>query len=139
MLFRSIEKHKTENDFIYFKDEIEIFLKQFVDAKKGISKIYSTLLECKAKEDIVKKNIFLHYENILDWKVDESLIKVESQKFNELTETISDFIEIKINNKYEFKKLLEKTFKLHENICKEITEWLENNEIFFDYKDNLGI
>lgn len=139
VVFKGIEKHKTENDFTYFKDEIEIFLKQFMDAKKGILKIYSTLLECKAKEDIVKKNIFLHYENILDWKVDESLIKVESQKFNELTETISDFIEIKINDKYEFKKLLEKTFKLHENICKEITEWLENNETFFDYKDNLGI
>ncbi len=139
VVFKGIEKHKTENDFTYFKDEIEIFLKQFMDAKKGILKIYSTLLECKAKEDIVKKNIFLHYENILDWKVDESLIKVESQKFNELTETISDFKEIKINDKYEFKKLLEKTFKLHENICKEITEWLENNETFFDYKDNLGI
>ena len=91
------------------------------------------------EERILWKNIFLHYENILDWKVDESLIKVESQKFNELTETISDFKEIKINDKYEFKKLLEKTFKLHENICKEITEWLENNETFFDYKDNLGI
>lgn len=139
VVFKGIEKHKKENDFIYFKDEIEIFLKQFVDVKKGILKIYSTLLECKAKEDIVKKNIFLHYENILDWKVDESLIKVESQKFNELTETISDFKEIKINDKYEFKKLLEKTFKLHEDICKEITEWLENNETFFDYKDNLGI
>lgn len=139
VVFKGIEKHKTENDFTYFKDEIEIFLKQFMDAKKGILKIYSTLLECKAKEDIVKKNIFLHYENILDWKVDESLIKVESQKFNELTETISDFKEIKINDKYEFKKLLEKTFKLHEDICREITEWLENNETFFDYKDNLGI
>ena len=139
VVFKGIEKHKTENDFTYFKDEIEIFLKQFMDAKKGILKIYSTLLECKAKEDIVKKNIFLHYENILDWKVDESLIKVESQKFNELTETISDFKEIKVNDKYEFKKLLEKTFNLHEDICKEITEWLENNETFFDYKDNLGI
>lgn len=59
VVFKGIEKHKTENDFTYFKDEIEIFLKQFVDAKKGILKIYSTLLECKAKEDIVKKNIFL--------------------------------------------------------------------------------
>lgn len=139
VVFKGIEKHKTENDFIYFKDEIEIFLKQFVDAKKDILKIYSTLLECKAKEDIVKKNIFLHYENILDWKVDESLIKVESQKFNELTETISDFKEIKINDKYEFKKLLEKTFKLHENICEEIEKWLYDNETFFDYKDNLGV
>lgn len=139
VVFKGIEKFKTEKEFLYFKDELEIFLKDFKESKLGIEQIFNTLLDCKAKEDIVKKNIFLHYENILDWKVDESLIKVESQKFNELTSLINEYGDIKQKEKYSFRKLLERTFKLHQDICEEIEKWLYDNETFFDYKDNLGV
>lgn len=138
IIFKGIETIKTEKDFIYFKSEVEIFLSEFKKRIKGIDATYNILLKCKEKEEIVKKNIFLHFDKILDWKVDESLIKVESQKFNELILNITDYTEYKVGDKYYFKKILEKTFDIHKVICDEIEEWIYKNEAFFDYKDNIG-
>ena len=138
IIFKGIETIKTEKDFIYFKSEVEIFLSEFKKRIKGIEATYNILLKCKEKEEIVKKNIFLHFDKILDWKVDESLIKVESQKFNELILNITDYTEYKVGDKYYFKKILEKTFDIHKVICDEIEEWIYKNEAFFDYKDNIG-
>ncbi|MCT7563184.1 AAA family ATPase [Aliarcobacter butzleri] len=136
--FKGIEPIKLEKDFIYFQNEVGSFLKEFREIINGLKATYNILLKCKEKEEIVKKNIFLHFDKILDWKVDDSLIKVESQKFNELTLNITDYKELKVGDKYYFKKLLEMTFIIHETICQEIEDWIEKNETFFDYKENIG-
>lgn len=137
--FKGIEPLKTEQEFLSFKDEAKVFLKEFRNSVKDLIKIDNKLVELKAKEEIVKKNIFLHFEKILDWKVDESLIKVESQKFTELAATVTDFEDVKSGEKYLFRKLVTKIFGIQDALCEEISNWIDDNETYFDYKDNIGI
>ncbi|MEV9477508.1 AAA family ATPase [Aliarcobacter butzleri] len=138
-IFFGNTKCSTEKEFNYIKEDIKKFKKEYKESLKALNEINNKLLKCKEKENLIRKNIFLFYEKVLDWKVDESLIKVNSDKFNDLVKQIKDYNDIKIGDKFKFMLLIERTFSLHERICGELKEWLEINDSYFEYKMALGI
>lgn len=134
--FNGNELCSNENSFNELRFEVSSFLNQYRKVLNGLVPVRDKLEDCRKKEKIIKNNIFLFYPKVLDWKADESLIKINSDKFNELCELISDYTELKVEDKYYLAKTIKYTFLIHGNICKEIENWLGKNRDFFEYKLN---
>lgn len=134
--FKGSELCSSEKSFNELRFEVANFLKDYKDATTVLIPVREKLAECREKEKIIKKNIFLFYERVLDWKADESLIRVNSDKFEELCELIDDYSGLKVDGKYMLAKTIEYTFMIHDNICKELSSWLNDNRDFFEYKLN---
>ncbi|WP_418181399.1 AAA family ATPase (plasmid) [Aliarcobacter lanthieri] len=129
----------TERSFMELRNEIDAFKKEYIEILNDLEKVKDRLIDCRKKEKLIKNNIFLFYERILDWKVDESLIIVNSEKFNDLTTMVDNYKDIKIEEKYKLMLLIERTFELHNMYCLEIEKWLKEYEDFFTYKLKFGM
>lgn len=131
----------SETEFKNFHFMLGEFLRRYKNIIKGLDAIRTRLFECKEKEILVEKNIFLNANKVLDWRVDTSLIKVNSEKFIDLSKMhfVQEFFyEISIEKydgkRYFFMKLIEKMFSLHEFIVEEMKKWLDENDSFLTYR-----
>lgn len=135
-------QYATESEFKEFRFMLSEFRTEYEKTIKGILKIKEKLSSCKEKERLVEENIFLSANEVLDWRVDTSLIKINSDKFNDLSKVLDDdFKEIEVNSqdgkKYYFVKMIDKIINIHNYFNEEMKKWLEANETFFAYKIEL--
>lgn len=134
---------QTEKEYL----EIIYMLRSFLDEYKNINKtllgIVEKLDECRSKELLIEKNIFLHVESILEWRVDKSLILVNSEKFHELRKLVANFEKDAVieNEKTKFRlvDLIGTMLKLHTFINDEIVDWLSSHDSYLHYKTNFNI
>lgn len=135
-------QYDTESGFKEFRFMLSEFRSEYEKTIKGILKIKEKLSSCKEKERLVEENIFLSANEVLDWRVDTSLIKINSDKFNDLSKVlVDDFKEIEVNSqdgkKYYFVKMIDKIIEIHNFFNEEMKKWLHGNETFFAYKIEL--
>lgn len=131
----------TEKDFNDFHFALKEFKKLYNQRIDGLNSIKEKLHECLRKEKLVEENIFLHADKVLDWRVGGSLIKVNSEKFNELSRLhfVSEmFGKLEINSndgiKYPMMQLINDVLYMHKALVEEMNNWLMDNDTFFSYK-----
>ena len=135
-LIDGIKKIENESEFNTFMSNLNSFNNEFQNSVIRIKTIKEKLELCDKKEKLVEDNIFLSANNVLEWKVRESYLNVNSTKFNELIKIIDDYNSLIKNDKFKLWELITKTISIHEIISSGVIDWLNNNDSFIIYKIN---
>lgn len=128
----------SDREFNEMRNLLEVFLNENKDIANNLIKIKAQIEECEKKEQLIRNNIFLHANDVLEWTVQNSFVTVNSEKFNELIRMLNDYDSIQVSDnervKFRLKELVSITINVNKSIRAEILEWLDLNDSFLSYR-----
>lgn len=132
----------SEKEYLDFLNNLKYFYNEYKNMNLILKDIVSKLNECKKKEDLINNNIFLHIDSVLEWRVDTSLVIVNSEKFQELRKLVSNFEKDIAENtektRFRLMPLINTMLELHFFIVDEISNWSNRYDSYLHYKTELA-